>query len=252
MKKIISTDGRIARCLGKKPVRHDPRTFFLSDYLPVLPSIPAARDWTGTLTAWQMLGNDAVGDCTCASAGHCEMLWTNDAGTLFIPSTDQILADYSAITGYNPANPDSDQGADELSVLKYWRKNGIAGRKISAFVKVDMTNLDEVRAAIALFGAVYAGVQLPSNALDAFNAGQPWADVSDTNIEGGHAIPLVAYDADGFTCITWGAKQQMTNEWALKFADEGYVILSPDWISGGGSAPSGFDLVALQADLKSL
>lgn len=244
--------------LGKKPVQYDHRTFKLARYLPALPPVPAAIDWSGRVLNWEMLGNDTVGNCTCASAGHCEMLWTSQTGPEYSPADADILAAYSAITGYDPKQTDAagnnptDNGADELSVLKYWRNNGIAGHKISSFMSVDVSNLNQVRAAVALFGVLYVGVQMPARAMDETNAGEPWIVGPDTQIEGGHAIPIVAYDADELTCVTWGQLQKMTWEWFQKYCDEGYVVLSQDWINANGSAPSGFNLAQLSQDLKSL
>jgi hypothetical protein len=238
--------------LGKKPVRHDPRTFKLARYLGALPPIPAAIDWTGKVPLWGMMMNDQVGDCTCASAGHLDMLWTSQASQEFIPADADILAAYTAITGYNPADPNTDQGADELSVLNYWRNTGIAGRKIQAYAQVTLSNVDQVKAAIAFFGGLYAGVNLPQSAMDATVSGLNWSNVTDTNIQGGHAIPIVAYDASGLTCVTWGQSQRMTWEWLAKYGDEAYVVLSPDWVGANGLSPSGFNIDQLNQDLKSL
>ncbi len=64
---------------------------------------------------------------------------------------------------------------------------------------------------------------------------------------GGHAVPVIAYDASGLTCITWGALKRMT--WAFwdAYCDEAYACLSRDWAAA--RAPSGFDWAALDADL---
>ena len=60
-------------------------------------------------------------------------------------------------------------------------------------------------------------------------------------------MPVIAYDASGLTCITWGALKQMT--WAFwdAYCDEAYACLSKDWAAA--KAPSGFDWAALDADL---
>ena len=50
-----------------------------------------------------MMDNAQLGDCTCAAAGHLIMEWTANAQSkTFTPSDAQIIAAYSAITGYNP------------------------------------------------------------------------------------------------------------------------------------------------------
>jgi hypothetical protein len=238
--------------LGKKAVRHDPRTFKLARYLTTLPPVPSAIDWSGKVPAWLMLANDQVGDCTCAAAGHLEMLWTSQTQTEFIPTDAAVLAAYSAITGYTPANPATDTGADELSVLNYWRNSGIAGHKIFSYASVSLTRPVEIQAAIAFFGGLYIGVQLPQTAMDATNSGQVWSVTTDPNILGGHAVPLVAYCPDGLVCITWGQLQKMTWAWLAQYADEAYCVLSPDWIAASGLSPAGFNLSQLIQDLAQL
>ena len=58
---------------------------------------------------------------------------------------------------------------------------------------------------------------------------------------------VIAYDARGLTCITWGALKRMT--WAFwdAYCDEAYACLSRDWAAA--RAPSGFDWAAFDADL---
>ena len=36
----------------------------------LLPQIPSEVDWISGIASWPMYGNDRLGDCTCASAGH--------------------------------------------------------------------------------------------------------------------------------------------------------------------------------------
>ncbi|MGB6874974.1 MAG: hypothetical protein WBD87_02970, partial [Candidatus Acidiferrales bacterium] len=69
---------------------------------------------------------------------------------------------------------------------------------------------------------------------------------------GGHAVPVLAYDSDGLTCITWGAKKRMTWAFFAQYCDEAYAPLSHDWFSAQGIDPSGIDFAALSADLHQL
>jgi hypothetical protein len=239
--------------LGKLPVRHDPRTLKLKTFLKAVPPVPASVDWGGKVQDWKMLANDSVGDCTCAGAGHADMLWTaNAAAQTAHPTDDQILSAYSAITGYNPADPNTDQGANMLDVLKYWRSTGIAGTTIQAFVSVDWMDPKEVAAAIYLFGCLYIGVNLPQSAEDAFGAGQPWADTTDTNILGGHCVLLTGYDQGTVKLVTWGKEITATLEWLKTYCEESYAILTPAWIEATGQAPSGFDMAQLDAKLAQI
>lgn len=237
---------------GKLPVRLDSRNLKLTTYLSQL-LIPTSIDWTNGISTWGMYHNDTIGDCTCAAAAHLEMLWTSNAGNIVIPADQDILSAYSAITGYDSNNPNTDQGANELDVLSYWRVNGIANHKIGAFVQLNLRDIQHVKAAVAIFGGAYLGVQLPNSAIDQTSSGQIWDIVADDGgIDGGHAIPVVAYDATGLTCITWGQEQRMSWDFFNKYMDEGYAILSTDFLNGKGTTPSGFNLQQLQADLAAV
>ncbi len=69
---------------------------------------------------------------------------------------------------------------------------------------------------------------------------------------GGHAVPILAYDADTLTCITWGAKKRMTWEFFARYCDESYAPLSLDWLNAHGTDPAGLDLAHLRAYLAQL
>src|ERR1700733_9167686 len=104
--------------LGKLNPVHDPRTLMLANYLTpdTLPQVPAEYAYAKNIgaSAWGMMDNDKIGDCTCAAAGHLIMEWTDDNGALVTPATKQIIAAYSAITGYDPKTGLNDNGANEL------------------------------------------------------------------------------------------------------------------------------------------
>ena len=161
---------------------------------------------------------------------------------------------YSAVSGYDPVTGLNDNGAVELQVLNYWRQNGIAGHKITAFAALPLGNLRAVRQAIYEFGAVYAGVELPNTARDQaiWSVVDPGSADARPGSWGGHAIPLVGYDTAALACITWGEPLWMTDEWLNKYAMEFYAVLTPEWVQGAGNSPSGFDLARLQADLAAV
>lgn len=240
-----------SRALGKLPKKTDPRTLRLARYAVSGWAPPAAADWERP-TDWGMLGNDTVGDCTCAAAGHAIQEWTADTASEAAVTTAQVLAAYSAVTGYTPTDPSTDQGAVCLDVLNYWRKTGIAGHRIGAFAELNVGDEDEIRAAVDLFGLIYVGAALPATAEAELDDGAPWASTAGTpGGWGGHCFIVGAYDVDGLTCITWGQRQRMTWEWFAKYVDEAYAVLSPDWLGPKG-APNGFDLAALQTDLSAV
>jgi hypothetical protein len=244
-----------ANKLGKRPARHDTRTLQMANYLE-LPVIPAARDWTTKAAAnWGMMLNDTLGDCTCAATGHLTQAWTSNAGTKEITFPDQaILKAYEAVGGYQPGKPETDRGAVELDVLRYWRKTGIGGTTIDAFVALEPKNHLHVQAAVELFGGSYIGVALPVSAQRQAVWSVPPGGPTGTGAPGswgGHAVVIEAYDQHGLTCITWGQKKKMTWGFWDAYCDEAYALLSELW-AGKKPAPSGFNLAALQADLKAV
>ena len=229
--------------------------------LKALPGVsltpPASADWTTGVpaSALGMLGNDAVGDCVCAGAFHAQQLIEGDAqGVQTSFSTNDALAMYTAISGYNPRNPNTDVGATLISGLQYWQKTGLDGYKLAAYAQIDASNVALVQSCIAYFGVVYAGLNVPSSAMDQFDAGQPWSVVSRSRIEGGHCVPLVGYDtaAGTFTCVTWGAYQKLTTDFYTRYFDETWSVVDDDWESKSGRTPSGLDGATANADFQAL
>ncbi len=258
--------------LGRLATRHDERTLHLGRYLNqfapgTLPPVQPAVAWSKAVTVpWGMMHNDTVGDCTLATAGHMAMTWTANAqGKAKVIPDAAILKGYEDVTaqenggqGYDPQTGANDNGCVVLDVLNYWRKTGVGGDTIMAYAKVDLAKPDEVRQAIALFGGVYLGVDLPLTAQAQTGPGKFWG-VPPTGAKGdgapgawgGHAIPSVDYDPHGLTVVTWGALQRMTWNFLKVYGGEAYAIISMDWIRSGKS-PGGFPLSLLQQDLHAI
>ena len=247
--------------LGKGAARHDPRALLMASYVaPSLPPPPPSADLTTKVSAWGMMENDQIGDCTCAAAGHLLMEWTANAGKKMVtPSDKQIVAAYSAITGYNPTTGANDNGAVEVDVLNYWRQTGIAGHKIGAFVSLEPSNHNHIMDAVYIFQGCYIGMQLPISAQAQVQNHQPWSvppggatGDGKPGSWGGHAVPAVAYDSRGVTVVTWGALQMMTWSFWEAYCDEAYAILSKDYLTGKKTTPHGFSVAQLNADLHDL
>ena len=104
----------------------------------------------------------------------------------FVPTEQQVLAAYSAVTGYDPDNPETDRGAYLSDGLNYWRKNGIATDKIGAYVKVNHRIRTNMMAGLYLFGALYTGFMLPATIDHQIENNLPW-DVVDPSLRGDSA-----------------------------------------------------------------
>ena len=135
-------------------------------------------------------------------------------GTLFMPSVDQVLADYSRDGGYVFGNAATDQGCDENTVLSNDVAQGFAnGNKLVAFVAIDPANATLVRSAMQEFVGLMCCWEVPDAAINSVPQstvagwGSPVATwgVGTPNPSNGHCFALVD-NVDGSTLRgdTWG------------------------------------------------
>jgi hypothetical protein len=241
--------------LGKKAAVHDPRTLRLADYVTNALKPSPRRDWSTKVTGLTMMLNDSLGDCTIAAYGHMVQTWTANNGSQVILPDSAILAGYEGACGYNPADPSTDQGGVEVTVLNYMRQTGLGGHKLYAYVAQEPGNKTHVELSVDLLGGCYLGLELPRSIQGqrvwSVPPGGPVGDGAPGSL-GGHAVPAVAYGPAGITVITWGQLLTMTWKFFSVYCSESYGVLSPDWANGAKLAPSGFDLAALQADLAAI
>lgn len=240
-------------CLGKLPPKLDDRTLQLEHYLGTQPPpAPASENWGTKVNQWGMLGNDTIGDCTTAAAGHMIEAWTSDVGTELVVPESAVITAYSAVSGYDPVTGANDNGAYCLDVLNYWRKTGIDSRKITAYAALRPGHQYHMEAAVYIFGSAYLGLQMPLSA--------QYQNIWDVPAEGlqgdgapgswgGHAVPIVAYSPSGVTVVTWGYLQEATWAFLKAYCDEAYAVLSADFLNAAKVSASGFNLVQLKADL---
>lgn len=242
------------RKLGRKPNSGKPRVSLTTEHVDLSAyTPPATLDRYSAVPgdSWGMDGNDSVGDCTCADVDHEIKADQVAAGNTEVSSTvDEVLAAYSAITGYNPDDPNSDQGAEMQDVRSYWQKTGfrLGGQphKILLFAEVAHSNTNLIKWCLDQFGALGLGVNLPASAQDQFNAGQPWTVEQGSPIEGGHAIALVGYDADWWYIVTWGRVQKVQPAWFTAYVEEAWTVLDDDFVNAhSGADPLGGTLYAL-------
>jgi hypothetical protein len=218
-------------------------------HLTMLPPIPAVVDELTRVSDWPMYLNDRLGDCTISAVGHMiEATTTYGHGTTVKITDGDVLAAYSAVSGYDPKTGANDNGAVMQDVLDYWRKTGIGGHRILAFAELDVRDLSQVAAALYLFGHVYTGLLVPGSAEDQFGAGRPWAVVADDGgIRGGHAVDLGYRDTTALAVVTWGSTQLVEYGFWAKYMEEAWVVIDQDWIDATGGSPPGLDTAQLNA-----
>jgi hypothetical protein len=244
---------------GKAPARPDAVELkFSAVFNDPLPVPPKSFGHVSGSTNWTMLANDIWGDCVEAGGAHEHMVWTAEGSQKMAQFTSAgVLSDYSAITGFDPNNPDSDQGTDMQQAAAYRQTVGYVDafgnrHKIDAYAALEAGNLDQLAVAAWIFGAVGVGVRVPSTMQHQFMGGQPWAVVPNDKIVGGHYIPCVGRNSAGnFVFITWGRLQAATPAWVATYMDEGLAYLSLEVINNTTKlSPEGFNLDILSKYLK--
>lgn len=256
---------------GKEPFVPDDRDLRFSKYLkpgggalasvgkvitpPIIPPPPEPVGNYKLVDRWQMLGNDRVGNCVIAGALHLVKLWSASTNRTLNLTEQLAINIYSEFTGYDPSNPATDRGANMRSFLKHWLATGLpdgdgGNHKIGAYVLLDPGDLEQLRAAIYLFGGVFTGVWLPEEAMEAFIKRQPWTVYpDDLNPGGGHCIIYGGKDIVYNYAVTWGDVHPTDDAFYKQYNEESYAVISPDMINDKGVTLEGFDLEQLRADL---
>jgi len=247
---------------GLKPFVPDPRDLVFAKYRTSapLPQHPALFGHENLITDWRMLANDQYGDCAIAGPAHETMLFTAMGGSPVSFTDQNVLSDYAAITGFDPATGANDNGSDIHDVAKYRQTTGIIDasgirHKIGAYLFIDPRNFDQFLEAIWLFGAVGLGIKVPQSALDQFHAGEGWSVVprwhwGGRTIVGGHYICAVANRTSPMI-VTWGKAIPMTSDFFQTYCDVCVAYLSTEILSAGKSL-EGFSLDDLRSDLSNL
>lgn len=213
--------------LGRRAVRHDPKRLLVGhEVMEALPTPPDSVDNTNGVVSWGLMGNDQLGDCTIAGAGHSLQVATLNTGTEFTAPDSVILAGYEKYCGYVPGDPATDRGGIEADVLDGFEKDGLCGYPLLATVSIDPKNIDHVKKAIAYFRSIYIGANLP---LSAQTQKDIWTVVQGTEgapgLWGGHCMVSPQYDASSINWITWGENQPADWGWFSKYVDEVHVLL---------------------------
>jgi hypothetical protein len=248
----------------KRPIARCPR-FSLKNYLMRdLPAPPASCDYSAKATKAlsEMYLNNQLGDCVIAGIGHVVGVLTGNAGKQALYSNAQIIALYSAIGGYIPGHPNTDNGCDEQTALNYWQHNGApkGEHQIAGWLAVNGADPVEYRTALWLFENLYFGLELPDKWVnpEPTQPGFTWDVAGPPDPNNGHCIVGVGYTSKGVRICTWGMLGQLTDAAIAKYATktgegELYTVVSHDALARATQkAPNGFDWSQLLADFDSM
>jgi hypothetical protein len=250
---------------GKKPATYVPGerryTSFRVSKAPV--HVPSVFGHGNTFKDWGMLGNDRFGDCVFAGSAHEQELIANLAaggvtGQMVTPFSEKsVLSDYSAVTGFNLATGENDNGTNVHEALDYRIKTGLLDangkrHKIAAYVALEPGNLEHLREALFIFSAVGIGFEVPISAQEQYARNEVWSIVPGAEVEGGHYVPLVGVPAVGnLACVTWGRRQVMTDSFYKMYCDEAYCYITREELQAKSKTNwGGFSWKDLEEDLK--
>ena len=206
----------------------DKRNIKLMAILKTLPPYPPAFDVDSqypALTDANMFKNDIYGDCVIAGRAHQTLRFEDFEQKSVIP-----ISDVDVTNEYFKESGGADSGLDITNSLNAWRQGWTAAGQnysIYAYAQVNVQSQNEVMAAMYLLNGLYIGLLLPVSAQtqDVWDVvpGGAWNTLPGS--WGGHCVYLVAYDADGLTCMTWGKRQKMTWPFFRMCCNQAFAIV---------------------------
>jgi hypothetical protein len=256
----------MAYMYGRRPPKNAPALRFSSFLRAAAPPHPAAEDYLAAMPGWQLLGNDVAGDCNAVTWANMRRLVSGTLATEYYPTQAQVWQFYQTQNpNFDPAGSkdtngpgsNQDQGMDVQTGLEYLHSTGGPdGVKAVAFAKVDPTNLDQVKAALAIFGCLWLGVQVLAANQEEFQEGKPWTDVRGSPIDGGHAILGGGYGTD-IKFITWAQETEFDMSFwqgvvqGTPLVQEAWVVIWPEHLGTKGFE-EGINQAQLAADYQAI
>jgi hypothetical protein len=220
----------------------------LSSYRLVPEPTPPAHIAPPAMGSLTMAVNDQLGCCTISAVTHKDQCDAAVAGVPYAyPGDPEVKSTYLGLTG------GADNGLVEALVLRTWFTEGLFGKKCGLYVPVTPKHLNMVKLCTFLTGSAYTGILVTAKNQYDFQHGIVWdytGDPADSDFIGGHAVPIVGYNAIGPIIYTWGGLQQTTWRWWVHAAEECYAVLSPEDLAAGKL--NGFDVPRILADLHGL
>src|SRR5262245_36148446 len=139
--------------LGKAPAQPGRPQLHLLAGKVQLPAAPAAVDYGQG--SYPMYANDQLGNCVEAGIGHqVGQISRISAGAEALFTDSQIIAAYSAMTGYKPGQPSTDQGTYTQDAMAWWRKTGLDGHAIVLYASLKLTDVPTLKQAVYAFGGI--------------------------------------------------------------------------------------------------
>lgn len=208
------------------------------------------------------LGNDRYRCCVEAGVYRIAQLRVANAlKSSWTPSVSAVLNLYSALTGFNPNAPASDNGTDVPTAMSRWATTGLNGLQVAdeiqATVTIDPKDIASLQCAIQWFCAVGLSFALPKAAITASVWDVPTSGVDSPEGQPGgwgmHFAPSGRFDTHGnFYIITWGEEVPVTSAFIQAYAVAADTNISQTWLSASGQSPPSLNLTQPVVKLATL
>jgi hypothetical protein len=261
---------RVPGKYGRRPPKRAPMLKLGPLLTGVVPAHPPTADYLAAMGGgWEMLGNDVAGNCVAVTYANVRRLVTTElTADGYYPTQDEVWAIYktqnpnfdpNGTADTNGPGSSADNGMDIQTLLEYLvATGGPDGVKAVAFAGVDVKNPDEVKAAIAIFGYIWTGINVLEVNPQQFNAGEPWDYNPSSPVEGGHSVITGGYGTPGSGAlggderfITWAQETSFTDAFWANEVEEAFVAIWPEHL-GSKEFLEGVNLTQLAADFQSI
>jgi hypothetical protein len=223
-----------------------------------VPSHPTTVNNMASVADWGMYGNDKFGTCGPASVGNFVKYLTKDlTGTEVSPSVNDAYDLYrrSGNPTFNSSTGSGDNGVSMAVMLGALTSGGIGGMKSLAYAKVDNTNLNAIRAAIAIFGGLLLGINMQTAQQNQTNANPPLWNYSQSAVWGGHAVVAGKYTSQtsgaDIGVVSWAKSVGTTDSFWTHQVQEAWAVILPAHL-GTTQFITGIDTATLNADYLAL
>jgi hypothetical protein len=218
-------------------------TYYAAGPLPK----PPAEIPVPVFANWGLLGNQSYGDCGVAGLQHgleTDATVTQEKEKWW-PSEQQAIDYYLKYTG------GQDDGVVLSAYLAYVRQNGYYGKTVAAYAPVAVNDIVTLQTAVYLFDFAYAGITVYDGMMNAFSENETsciWDTSQLDAVDGGHCIPIIAWDNQYLFAVTWGQVVRITYPCWHRIASEAWAVVTGELLERHGDG-RGINIKALETDL---
>lgn len=174
-----------------------------------------------------MDGNDRFGDCVWAEREHIIRLWNAYGLPGVDPTEDQTIQGYETLSGSTmPPGP----GLVIADALEAWHAGVTTDGNVLATPaqSIQVHDIATIQACVDADGAVFCGVDLPANAMQQFDDGQPWTlEPGHNPAVDGHGVPIIGYDPSWLYIVTWAKVWKVSYNWWHWYGGEAWRVTPP-------------------------